>query len=233
MKNHQSSWNELLIEKAAVLTGIAESGHDNAKLRELNEWLRRELDLEAKHKGILSEAERLVTERQRQAEPRPVERPHVGTSPATEGEWTFAALEKGERARVARRAYFKRQAERGHTYAKVGRIYYRNGDGVVLGITFSSDNGGTWFLNLKANQFQEAVLLCQSGPRSVTVIHLPKEFLDKYGKQLSADKKEEIKFNFLRNGNKWLLEVPQPTGTVDVTAYVDPQELPCIRLDYE
>jgi len=225
-------WNELLNQKGAVLSGIATSSHDNAKLRELTEWLQRELDLEAKHKGILSEAERLIAERQKRSDIS-AKTPQPSSNSVSDSEWTFADLPKGERARIARQAYFERQQERGKFYKKVGRIYYRNGDGVVLGITFSSDNGGNWFLNLKANDFQEAVLMCQSVPRSVRAIHLLTEFFNKHEKQLSEDRKGEVKFNFVRDGNRWLLEVPQPIGMLDVTKYADPEELICKRLEFE
>jgi len=225
MTENKNVWQELLSQKAEVVAGIAGSGQDKAKLRELAESLGRELELEARYQGFLSEAERLTAERQRKA----VQNSEENEGAKADTEWTFASLEKGERARVACRAYLARQKERGKSYTKTGRIYYRNGDGVVLGVTFSSDNGGTWFLNLKKNQFQEAVLMCQSGPRSVTAIHLPREFVEKYGKHFSEDKKGQVKFNFLRDGNKWLLDVLQPIGKLDVTKYADPKELVCTR----
>ena len=142
-------------------------------------------------------------------------------------------LRQSERARVARRAYFDRQKEKGKTYRQVGRIYYRNDEGTTAGITFSSDKGdGSWFLNLKAGAFQECVFLCQTGSKSVKVIHLPKAFVERHERHLSKDRKNEIKFNFVRDGGKWLLEIPQPVGPVDVTSFVEREELVCARNDY-
>jgi hypothetical protein len=230
MTGTRDVWTELLTQKAEIRQAIARSNHDNTKLRELTDWLGRELDLEARYKGLLSEAERLIAQR------RPVaDRSAAGDQfkRIDSAGWTFAGLEKGERARLARSAYFDQQREMGKTYAKVGRIYYRGEDGAILGVTFSSDKGGkSWFLNLKANEFQEAVLLCQTGPRSVKAIHLPRTFIDRYAKQLSEDNKGEVKFNILREAGKWLLEVPQPVGPVDVSSYLSREELTCRRREY-
>jgi hypothetical protein len=244
MKEDRNVWKELLELKTEVLTQIAGSSHDNAKLRDLTEWLGRELDLEAKHKGLFSEAEHLIAARQKPVVERRKNKsdakqndgghqPVNGADSETGNEWTLASLGKQERARVARRAYFARQTEKGKTYRQVGRIYYRNEEGTTTGITFSSDKGGgSWFLNLKADAFQECVFLCQTGPRSVKVIHLPKAFVERHGRYFSKDRKDEIKFNFVLDGQRWLLEVPQPVGPIDVTSFVEREELICARNDY-
>src|SRR5580698_7572047 len=57
-------WAEMLAIKASTLTEIGGGGCTNADLRNLTAWLQRELDLEARHKGLLAEAEKLVAERQ-------------------------------------------------------------------------------------------------------------------------------------------------------------------------
>jgi hypothetical protein len=66
-----------------------------------------------------------------------------------------------------------------------GGIYFRDEKGVVLGVTFSSEDDGTWFLNLKKGRFDEAVLLCQTRADLAQVINLPRAFLDRYGRQLT------------------------------------------------
>src|SRR5439155_26856563 len=131
MKENGDVWKELLSQKAEVLRGIA-GPSDNAKLRIWTEWLSRELDLEAKHKGLLLEAERLIAERQQPV----VEIPGSGaqlqlTEGKTKNEWTLADLPKRERARLARDVYFARQKEKGKNYRKVRRIYYRSDEGIV------------------------------------------------------------------------------------------------------
>jgi hypothetical protein len=239
MTNTTDIWNELLAQKAAVLAGIGDSRHDNVKLRQLTEWIRRELDLESKHKSILSEAECLIAERQRGVTEGSAKKPKSKADLEAEAGWKFADLSKQERVKVARRSYFKRQEELGNHCEQVkGKtIYRRKIDGAEFGITFSIDKVDKgvkkWFLGLPKNLFQEAVLLCQCGPRSVKVIHLPKEFCEIYGKQLSVGKKGQVKFNILREGNKWRIEVPQPVGVLDVTNYADSDELVCSRYDDE
>ena len=79
----------------------------------------------------------------------------------------------------------KRQEEIGN-YCERGKgktVYRRKTDGIVLGLTFSIDyeKGKAWFLGLPKDSFQEAVLLCQCGPRSVKIIHLRKDFWERHG----------------------------------------------------
>jgi hypothetical protein len=235
MKHSTDIWNDLLAQKAAVLAEIGTRSNDNVKLRRLTEWIRRELDLESKHNGILSEAERLIAEQQNGGPDENVEK----TRPKSdlEAAWTFGDLSKQERVKVARRSYLKRQEEIGN-YCERGKgktVYRRKTDGIVLGLTFSIDyeKGKAWFLGLPKDSFQEAVLLCQCGPRSVKILHLRKDFCERYARHLSVDKNGQVKFNILREGNKWLIEVPQPIGELEVTNYADSGELVCSRYDNE
>jgi hypothetical protein len=217
----------VLALKTKVLGEMGESGHDNAKLRDLTDWLRRELDLEARYKGVLTEAEKLVAERRN-----PVSEDAAGQvcSESTERGGRSAA---GEFQQVAgktgasdfRDAYLAREKGRGKHLTKVGRIYFRNDEGAVLGVTFSSEDRGkresTWFLNLKDGEFQEAALLCQTAAGCAQVVHLPRSFIDRFGQQFSRDGKGEVKFNLARRGGRFWLQVPGPTGWVDVGEYTD------------
>ena len=227
-----------MAQKKNVLDAMCQSDEDNTKLGALNEWLRRELDLEAKYKGVLSEAERLLSEGERLMAG---ERPATGSRPpedkpagsAAVAEGTFAGRGKAERARFARRAFFEKERALGKSYMKVGRVYFRGEDGTILGVTFSSEKGdGTFFLNLIRGRFHEAALLCEAGPRSVRVVHLPRSFIDRYAGQMSVDGRGEVKFNIRRDGGKWLLEVPQPVGPLDISGYVSPEELTCCIPEY-
>ncbi len=232
MTVNNETWTKLLEQKADILTKIAVSGQDNAGLRLMTEWLGRELDMEAKYKGLISEAEQLIAEH---SSPKSgsslMHREAKSSNQLADEKWTLSELGKAERAQLARRAFFARQKEKGKTYTKVGRIYFRNEEGVVVGITFSSDEGsGSWFLNLTRGKFQEAVLLCQTGPRTVRALNLPKIIIAKYADQMSQDHKGMIKFNIRRQGNKYLLDIPQPIGPLDVTSHFDADELVCHRV---
>jgi len=110
----------------------------------------------------------------------------------------------------------------------VRTAYYRNDGGLIVGITFSSekrDKKGTWFLNLKGQQFQEAVLLCELSQRAVQAIHLPKTFLDKYERNMSKDHKGQVKFNVTLSNGRFCLLIPEPVGSVDVMEYLDGEPL--------
>jgi hypothetical protein len=234
MKN-KNIWDELQVQKASVRARIGACGEDHGSLRSLTEWLQRELDCESKYNALMDEAKQLIAERSEPVARTTSAEPEVSQKQTGANTWTFAGLPKSERGRVARLAFFEQQRKKGKTYKKVGRIYYKNGDGNVQGITFSSYNesNGTWFLNLKIDGFQDAILLCQIGPRSIRAVYLPRTIFQKYGNQLSRDHKGMVKFNIRREGEKFVLDVPQPVGPVDVTTYADPEVLECHRIELE
>jgi hypothetical protein len=238
MTNPSKIWNELQSQKAVVLSKIANSSDDNNKLRNLTEWIHRELDLETKYNGIFSEAERLIAEQLNEKPEGISGKPNRKAGLEVEADWTFYDLSKQERVKIARRAYFKRLEQSGIRFEQVkGKtIFRRKSDDVSVGVTFSIDKTKTdkeWFLGLPEKSFQEAVLLCQSDSRSVKVVHLKKEFCEKFAQHLSVDKNGQVKFNILRDGNKWLIEIPQPIGVKDITDSVESNELVCIRHDCE
>jgi hypothetical protein len=226
-QNNGDVWAEVLAVKASVLGEMGASGDDNAKLRSLTDWLRRELDLEAKYKGLMGDADRLLAERRR-----PAGGGEATTEPASDGaeQEETPAEELNPHAGKSgaadfRYAYLAHEKERGKHFEKVGRVYYRNDEGAVLGVTFSSEDKGkresTWFLNLKDKEFHEAVLLCQTRPDTARIVHLPRAFIDKVIQRLSIDEKGMRKFNLARREGKFWLQVPGPTGWVDVQDYTE------------
>ncbi len=219
------SWNELITIKHEIIGEMHAFKNETAKLRLLNDWLRRELDLESRYQGLLAEAERLINERNDrdgQQMPEPV--------PGDAGEQTSQRIGAKERASAYRTAYVVREKRRGKNLIKVRSAYYRNDVGVIVGITYSSEKKlkkDAWFLNLQDKQFQEAVLLCETGPNSAQAIHLTAPFFEKYGRTLSKDEKRQVKFNVLRLHGRFYLQIPEPVGSVDVTEYVDGEPLIC------
>src|SRR5689334_19604850 len=116
MKTTDSSngdaWAELLAVKTTVLTEMGASADDNAKLRGLTDWLRRELDLEAKYKGLLAEADRLLAERRS-----PPTVPEVMPEPSrqeAEDQSTSRAGKSG--AADFRDVYLEREKQRGRHF---------------------------------------------------------------------------------------------------------------------
>jgi hypothetical protein len=229
MTQHDNIWEMLHAEKAKVRAKIGSGRENYAGERKLTEWLQRELDCEAKYTALMAEAELLVGERRAGGDTGSGKQEPVKKETGVDS-WSFLELKKSERGRVARLSFFEQQKKKGKRYTKVESIYYKNSEGAVQGVTFSSyKRNGSWFLNLKSSGFEDAILLCQTGPRSIRAIHLPKTILQKYGHQMSKDHKGMLKFNIRREADKFILDVPQPVGPVDVTPYVDAEELECRR----
>jgi hypothetical protein len=228
---HWDIWEALLALKATVLTEMGASRDNNAKLRPLADWLGRDLDLEAKYRGLVTEAERLIGERSQPA----AEGVPANTLIASGGRPEMLLEEISKTAGKAgandfRHAYLMREKGRGRNLTEVGHICYRNAEGVVLGVTFSSSKSrgslsSTWFLNLKDKRFQEAVLLCQTGADTAEVVHLPRAFIERFGPRLSRDKKGEVKFNLARPNGRFRLDITKPTGWVDVDEYAEHEPL--------
>ncbi len=228
------AWIQLENLKGEVIKEMNARKKETAKLRQLNDWLRRELDLESRHLGFLAEVESLLTEHRREPrqESHSGEDQHLNQEEADDDLVTEGLKQPGgkERAQECRIAYVGREKKRGKNLMHVRSAYYRNDAGHIVGITFSSekkDKKGTWFLNLKNEQFQEAVLLCEMSQDSVQAIHLPKRFLDKYARNMSRDHKGQIKFNVTRLNSRFSLLIPEPVGSVDVMEYVDRELLLC------
>jgi hypothetical protein len=103
---------------------------------------------------------------------------------------------------------------------------------VLVGIAFSERTGNKpqWFLGLPSMNFLEAILLCQTGPNSITVIHVTADLWEIFQKRIGVGKKRsQLKINLYRRLGKWLINLPQPFGAVDITPLVQAQELVCIK----
>jgi len=216
------TWQSLQASKTLVLQQMAGSRNDNAKLSALTDWLRRELDLEAKYKSLLNQAAGLVAEQQSPSatsgrQESPVAEPAQGDE--------TGQMSGREMANAFRQAYLTRQKENGNHFVKIGRIYYRARQGAIVGITASAEekrtNESTWFLNLKEGEFHEAVLLCQTAPLAARPIHLPKAFIDTHSKRFSRDEKGKVKFNVARRNDRFWVHIPGDVGWVDVQQFVE------------
>jgi hypothetical protein len=231
--NEINVWSELAVIKDSVLNEMNTCKNETAKLRQLNDWLRRELDLESRHQGFLSEVQSLVNEHRQgelQDSQRCLDKHHYQESVDEDDLVRGSSYQPGgkQRAHECRIAYVGREKKRGRNLMHVRTAYYRNDGGLIVGITFSSekrDKKGTWFLNLKGQQFQEAVLLCELSQRAVQAIHLPKTFLDKYERNMSKDHKGQVKFNVTLSNGRFCLLIPEPVGSVDVMEYLDGEPL--------
>jgi hypothetical protein len=203
------------------------------KLLKATDWLRRATELEARHSELLKQAERLVLERHKPNDKALIEKPINHTLDDSKS----ASTDFGGKFRAdeCRAAYYDREKKRGNSLSRIRRSYFKNSAGSTLGITYSKedrDKSCPWFLNLLDGQFDEAVLLCEISKEAVQVIHLPKTFFDRYGKQMSHGKKGQLKFNVSKRNGHFFLQVPDPVGLIDVTNYTEQEPLVCPHLDF-
>jgi hypothetical protein len=212
---------------------------DTAKLLEATGWLGRALELERRYQGLLAHAERLIFERREpqspnQIEDLPLEREAVRRK-AVEA---VNSTRPGGKARAdeCREVYVAREKKQGNLLNRIRRGYYSNAAGLTLGITYSSEDKRKtcpWFLNLQDGYFQEAVLLCEVTPESVQVVHLPESFFDHYARQMSRDRKGQVKFNVARRNGQFFLQVPDPVGWIPVAEYVEGKPLICPHKEFD
>jgi|GEM_PF-3874828 len=206
------------------------------KLLNATDWLRRATELKNRHSELLKQADRLVLERHKPNGKGLTEKPTIATLDDSDDS-KIASTDYGGKFRAdeCRGAYFDREEKRGNTLKRIRRSYFKNSAGSILGITYSKedrDKSCPWFLNLLDGQFDEAVLLCEISKESVQVIHLPKTFFDRYGKQMSRGKKGQLKFNVAKRNGHFGLQVPNPVGWIDVTDYTEKEPLVCPHLDF-
>lgn len=235
------TWNELfsLIDELHREAEELARARKTEKLHETSDWLRRASELKKRYEALHTQAERLISERH-------IPRNESNTNDflseqitdrhsSANGETPSRRPGGKPRARDCRLAYLTREKSQGKTLRRDHSLYYRNDSDTVVGITFSSkdEKKGTWFLNLQEGEFQEAVLLCETDSELVQIIHLPKDFFARYGRQLSQDESGKVKFNLKQSNGHFLLQVPDPIGWVDVMKFVESKPLICPRKDYE
>jgi hypothetical protein len=228
--NENNVWNKLLSAKDKVrreVEMLVRKDEMMPKFLQTADWLRRVLDLETRHQELLMQAGRLVSE---------LDKPQIQSGRSIEAPEKIkneaSSLQRfggKPRAEECTFAYVMREKKRRNILREVSRGYYSTNTGLIIGITASEnkDKKDVWFLNRKAGQFQEAVLLCEKDRDSVYVVHLPKSFLDRHVQQMSRDKKGQIKFNIERRNETFSLQVPKPIGRLDVTNYVESEPLIC------
>jgi len=205
------------------------------KLLEITDWLRRAKELETRHYELLRQAERLVIERRTPIDSKMANRENRQSGNGGDEITTSNDFGGKPRADECRGAYLSMEKKRGNILSHIRRSYYKNSEGLSVGITWSKEDkekSCPWFLNLLDGQFDEAVLLCEISKEAVQVIHLPKTFFDRYGRQMSRGKKGQIKFNVSKRNGRFHLQLPDPVGWIDATDYTEKEPLICPHLEF-
>jgi hypothetical protein len=230
-----SGWDDFLtlINDAHKEAEIAARKKETNKLLEATDWLRRAKELETRHSELLKQAERLVRERHGSDDTASIgKQVNLDSDDSTSASADFGGKFRADECRAA---YLDRERKKGNPLNRVRRSYFKNAVGLTVGITYSSEDRSKscpWFLNLLDGQFDEAVLLCEITKEAVQVIHLPKTFLDRYGKQMSRGKKGQIKFNVSKRNGHFHLQVPNPVGWIDVTDFTEKESLICPHVEF-
>lgn len=224
-EKHTDTWCEYLalIGKVHKVAESAARETKTDRLLESTDWLRRAKELEAKYNQLLQQADRLMLEWYK---------PDNNKADNTTGrhainDSTITTSEDSDgkaRAKEFREAYVLREINRGNILNKDHGIYYKNSTGLSVGITYSKqdkEKSCPWFLNLLERQFEDAILLCEISTNAVKVVHLPKTFFDRYGKQISRGKGNAIKFNILTDNERFFLQIRNPQGRIDITEYTE------------
>jgi hypothetical protein len=236
-QNDNDVWGDFsdLMDEVHKEAETAARKKETNRLLETTDWLRRAKELETRQHELVRQAERLVAERRTPVDSKKtnVEKLQSGKN---EAEVTTSNDLGGKpRADECRGAYLSRERKRGNILSHIRRSYYKNPAGLSVGITWSKEDTAKscpWFLNLLDGEFDEAVLLCEISKEAVQVIHLPKTFFDRYGKQMSRGKKGQIKFNVSKRNGHFHLQVPKPVGWIDIADYTDKEPLICPRDEF-
>ncbi|MGD0745600.1 MAG: hypothetical protein ABSA45_10635 [Verrucomicrobiota bacterium] len=232
---YHGKWSDLLtlIDDVHKEAETAARKKETAKLLKATDWLRRATELQTRHSELLKQAERLVLERHGSDDTTSIGKlVNLDSDDSTSASADFGGKFRADECRAA---YLDRERKNGNPLNRVRRSYFKNAAGLTVGITYSSEDRSKscpWFLNLLDGQFDEAVLLCETTKEAVQVIHLPKTFLDRYGKQMSRGKKGQLKFNVSKRNGRFSLQVPDPVGWIDITDYTEKEPLTCPHLEF-
>lgn len=234
--NSSRDWSNFLalIGEVHRQAEIAARKVQTDKLLETADWLRRAKEIKMKYEELLKQSERLVLERSEPDHKRAATEKQPSSSQSGNETPTTRNFGGKYRADECRAAYLDKERERGVLLKRLRSSYFKNPAGLTVGITYSSEDrtkSCPWFLNLLDSQFDEAVLLCEISKEAVQVIHLPKTFFDRYGKQMSRGKRGRIMFNVSKRNGRFRLQLPDPVGWLDVTDYTEKEPLTCPHLD--
>ncbi len=207
----------------------------NSKLDQAAHWIQRALNLERAHDKWVVEATRLVHEGRallNSDEPPPHD---YGGATDLSVEYTAVSGDKKyggkRRADACRSAFLRREENRGAplTPDPLRGPYYRNGHGLLVGLTFSSDLGNRWWVNFK-KECDEIVMLCDSKTDAVRVVRLAQPFFEEYRRHFRPGEDGLIQITLRMRDGKIYAQVPDQ-GQIDVTKYADRDPLVCERRD--
>jgi hypothetical protein len=235
MKNKHSETgdeNNVATQLASVKNSILKEmpifGRHKDKLQRSTEWLQRALNLEHGYEKWISETTKLLNEGSRLLNDEAEELPPAISKPKSKTNYGGK-----ERADQFRMAYLHRESSRGKPLAKasVRGTYFKNSQGLILGITFSSElkPEKRWWVNWK-QEADEVVILCGVREDAVRVVHLPQKFFQKYGRHFHSGPDGLIQLT-IREKDARFFAVLTEIGSIDISEFVNPALLICPPID--
>lgn len=201
------------------------------KFNQAAHWIQQASNLERAHDQWTIEANRLLHEGKALLNPsEPQQQDHARAANLIGG---YLAMNKDKkyggkrRAKTCRSAFLRREGTRGNplTPDPLRGPYYRNGRGLLVGLTFSSDLGNRWWVNFK-KECDEVVVLCDGNTGAVRVVHLAQSFFDEYRQHFHPSDDGLIQITLRVRDERIYAQVPD-RGQIDVTKYADPEPLVC------
>ena len=239
-ERREETWSELTVVKTDVIKRIQSLAKesDERRLISTNDWLRAAVNLEKRYEALAAEAREVIRLGRELLNPTALNHAeNTDEFPENELEENAINDDTGGKARgrECRGVYVRRESERGKPLKRVrGQQLFRNAAGVIVGIAYGGEKKkrkDTWFLGLPANEFKEAILICECLSGKFRVISLPQTFIERYARHLSVSKKfNQAKFRIdLRNGR---YELSTKDGPKDVTEFIDSEPLVCPRNEF-
>jgi len=236
-EQREEAWAELTVVKIDVIRKIQAFAKesDEERLISTNDWLRTAVNLEKRYEVLATEAREVIRRGQELLNPTALNHTeNTDGFPENELEENAINDDTGGKARgrECRGAYVWRESERGKPLKRVrGQQLFRNAAGVIVGIAYGGEKKkrkDTWFLGLPANEFKEAVLICECLSGKFRIIDLPQTFVERHERHFHVSKQfNQAKFKIdLRHGR---YELSTKVGPVDVTDFVDSEPLTCPR----
>ena len=218
------------IERAREAAKTALSGEKHGRLFEVASWLQQAENLVKRREAIVADAIQMTASGNQILNPQDSSlapnRVHEYSSQTTNGSFHIQTNDKKSNAKARGRAwrleYVKLKTQSGERLHRIKETLYKTPAGSIRGIAYASESAkrpDKWFLGLPQDQFQEVVLICESLDGSAVQIHLPKNFMDKYGKHFSFAHGQTL-FNIIRNAGKLTISIPN-MGAIDLTGLTE------------
>lgn len=116
-------------------------------------------------------------------------------------------------AKIKRDEFLNKLRQEGTTLKQHRGVIYKNPkSGGLVGITYSSNNGNSWFLGLPDYQYDVVVLLCEN--KNTDAIIIPKEFYSQLSPKMSRSR-GYVKFNLHNSLGKYYLYTKKGNEPID------------------